>query len=166
LARSRPAIKFDRFSSGAAFASYLPEVFNREETMKATLIGYVAAAVVMLWLDATWLTMSANVIYRPVLGDTALDNFRPGPAVAFYLLYVCAIVIFAVQPALASGRWTTALVQGALFGFFAYATYDLTNHATLKAWSVQITLPDMAWGTALTAISASAGYFAASRFGS
>ncbi len=71
-------------------------------------------------------------------------------AVAFYLIYVLGIVVFAVWPALESGDWRTALMRGAAFGFFAYATYDLTNLATLKVWSLKISLIDMAWGTLLT----------------
>ncbi|WP_371418320.1 DUF2177 family protein [Methylocapsa sp. S129] len=131
--------------------------------MKANLIGYVAAALVMLGLDAVWLTLTANSLYRPRIGDMMLDGFRLTPAIAFYALYLCGIVVFAIRPAFASGRWTTALVSGALFGLFAYGTYDLTNQATLKIWSTTITVADMAWGAFLTAVSAAAGYLAASR---
>jgi uncharacterized membrane protein len=129
--------------------------------MKAYTISYVAAALVMFGLDAIWLTLTANRLYRPLIGDLMLDGFRPAPAVAFYALYVCGIVIFAISPAIASGRWSTALALGALFGLFAYGTYDLTNQATLKTWSTTITLVDMAWGVVLTAVSAAAGYLAA-----
>jgi uncharacterized membrane protein len=132
--------------------------------MKANIIAYAAAALVMLSLDAIWLTLTANSLYRPLIGALMLDGFRLVPAIAFYALYLCGVVIFAVRPAFAAGRWTTALVQGALFGLFAYATYDLTNQATLKIWSTAITLADMAWGCVLTALSASAGYFAAARW--
>ena len=130
--------------------------------VKANLTGYAAAALVMLGLDAIWLTLTADRLYRPLTGDMMLDGFRAAPAIAFYALYVCAIVIFAIRPALKTGRWTTALVNGALFGLFAYATYDLTNQATLKIWSTTITVADMAWGCVLTAVSATSGYLAAS----
>ncbi len=131
--------------------------------MKANLIAYIGAALATLGLDAIWLGTMANRLYRPIIGDMMLDGFRPVPALAFYLLYVLGLVIFAIQPAFATGRWTTALSSGALFGFFAYATYDLTNQATLKNWATTLTLADMAWGTLLSALAASAGYWAATR---
>jgi uncharacterized membrane protein len=127
------------------------------------LVAYFAAALVMLGLDSIWLTLTADRLYRPLIGDLMLDGFRLGPAFAFYALYLCGVVVFAVRPALGAARWQTALIQGALFGLFAYATYDLTNQATLKIWSTTITLADMAWGCALTAASATGGYLAASR---
>jgi uncharacterized membrane protein len=131
--------------------------------MKAYPIAYVAAAFVMLGLDLVWLTLTANSLYRPLIGELMLDGFRPAPAIVFYILYLFGILVFAVRPAFATGRWTTALVSGALLGLFAYGTYDLTNQATLKTWSTTITLADMAWGSVLTALAASAGYLAASR---
>src|SRR5450756_214205 len=100
----------------------------------AYLIGYGVAAIVMLALDAAWLTLTANSFYRPLLGGIMLDGFRPAPAAAFYVLYLCGIVIFALHPAFATGKWTTAAFFGALFGLIAYATYDLPNQETLKTW--------------------------------
>ena len=94
-----------------------------------------------------------------------MPDFRPGPAILFYVLYVAGIVIFAIKPALVTGRWSSAAGKGALFGFFCYATYDLTNQATLKTWPVAVTIVDMGWGTFLTACVATAGYLAASRLG-
>ena len=131
--------------------------------LKAYSIGYVAAALVMLGLDSIWLTLTADRLYRPLIGELMLDGFRPAPAIAFYALYLCGVVVFAVRPALATGRWTTALASGALFGLVAYGTYDLTNQATLKIWSTALTLADMAWGSILTALAAGAGYGAAAR---
>ena len=133
------------------------------KAIQTYFIAYVAAAVAMLGLDSIWLTLTADTIYRPILGDSMVVHFRLGPAVAFYALYLCGVLFFAVRPALASGRLTTALVCGALLGVFAYGTYDLTNQATLKVWSTAISVPDMAWGAFLTAVVASAGYLAASR---
>lgn len=130
--------------------------------MKPYLIAYAAAALAMLCLDGVWLTLTANTLYRPLLGDIMLPGFRLAPAIVFYALYVAGIVIFAVNPALAAGRWTTALTYGALLGFFCYATYDLTNQATLKNWSTIVTVADMSWGTFLTACAATAAYLAAS----
>jgi uncharacterized membrane protein len=133
------------------------------EIGKANAIGYLAAALVMLCLDALWLSLTANILYLPLIGDLMLDGFRPAPAIAFYFLYLCAIVIFAIRPAFSTRRWTTAMGYGALFGLFAYGTYDLTNQATLKSWPTALSLADMTWGCVLTAISATAGYLTASK---
>ncbi|WP_029004448.1 DUF2177 family protein [Azorhizobium doebereinerae] len=124
-------------------------------------LAYAATAVVFLAADALWLTVMGARFYKPLMGDMVLEAFRPAPAVAFYLIYVAGIVVFAIAPALGSGRWTTALLNGALLGLSAYATYDLTNQATLKTWPLALTLVDMAWGTALTATAASLGFLIA-----
>jgi len=130
--------------------------------VKIYILSYLATAVVLLVCDIFWLTTTANTLYRPLLGDLLLEKFSLVPAVVFYVLYVAGFVFFAISPAIASGRWTTALVYGALFGFFAYATYDLTNQTTLKSWPVTITVVDLCWGTVLTSVSATLGYIAAS----
>jgi uncharacterized membrane protein len=103
--------------------------------MKTNVIAYVATFLVFMAIDFIWLTAMANRLYKPYLGDIMADDFRPLPAVLFYLLFVLGLVFFAVRPAIASGDWKTALLQGAAFGFFCYATYDLTNQATLRTWS-------------------------------
>jgi uncharacterized membrane protein len=130
--------------------------------MKAYLFAYLATALVFLGLDAIWLSVAVRFLYRPILGELLLDTFNLVPAAAFYLLYVAGIVTFAVSPAFVTSRPTTALVYGALFGFFAYATYDLTNQATLRGWSSLITIADIGWGTLLTAVAATLGYLIAS----
>ncbi|MGI8841011.1 MAG: DUF2177 family protein [Caulobacteraceae bacterium] len=123
--------------------------------------AYVGAALAFAGLDAVWLTLTGERLYRPALHAILIAGFRPVPAVLFYLIYLAGVVIFAVAPAMREERWRMAALRGALFGFFAYATYDLTNQATLIVWSTQITLLDLAWGTFLTAVGATAGYFAA-----
>ena len=130
--------------------------------MRAYLFAYGAAALTMLCLDAIWLTVSANLLYRPLLGDIMLPGFRLAPAIAFYAIFIIGIVVFAVNPALVTGRWLYATANGALLGLICYATYDLTNQATLKTWSTIVTVVDMSWGTFLTACAATAGYLAAS----
>ncbi|NQW54446.1 MAG: DUF2177 family protein [Rhodospirillales bacterium] len=133
--------------------------------MKTILAAYAAAAVTMLAMDAVWLSMAADLLYRPLLGDILLPEFRPVPAILFYVLYVVGVVIFAIKPALVTGRWSAATGKGAMLGFFCYATYDLTNQATLKTWPVTVTIVDMGWGMFLTACTATVGYLAASRLG-
>jgi uncharacterized membrane protein len=92
------------------------------------------------------------------------DNPNMTIAVVFYLIFVLGILIFAVRPALASGDWRTAALYGALFGFFSYATYDLTNFATMKVWTLRVTVLDIAWGTFLTGTVASAASIVALKF--
>ncbi len=122
--------------------------------------GYLGAAVVFAGLDAVWLTMTNASLYRPLLAPVLIPGLRLAPAILFYLIYLAGLMVFAIRPAIARASWTTAMVLGGLFGFFAYATYDLTNQATLLVWSTQITLMDLAWGTILSSTGASAGYFA------
>lgn len=129
--------------------------------MKFWVVGYLATGLVMLVIDAVWLTVMGKAFYRPILGELLLDEFRLAPAAVFYFLYVLAICVFAVAPAATTGKWTTALLYGAFLGFVCYGTYDLTNHATLKAWTTTLTVVDMAWGAALTGFSATMGYIAA-----
>jgi uncharacterized membrane protein len=124
-------------------------------------IAYVSTAFVFLGIDAVWLTLAAQRLYRPLIGDMLLEQFNLLPALLFYVVYVAGIVIFAVAPAFRTGRWTTATLHGALLGFLAYATYDLTNQATLRNWPVAVTAGDLCWGTALTAFAATAGYLVA-----
>ena len=133
--------------------------------MMKLAIAYAGSALTMAALDAVWLSQVGPKVYRPALAGILTEGFRVGPAVTFYLLYVAGIVIFAVRPALATGRVMDAVVSGALFGFFCYATYDLTNMATLKVWPLHVTLMDIAWGTVLTGAAALAGFWAANRFG-
>ncbi|MCC6206350.1 MAG: DUF2177 family protein [Hyphomicrobiales bacterium] len=121
-------------------------------------IAYVSTMAVLLAIDAVWLTTMASRLYRRHIGDLLADAFNSVPAVLFYMIYAVGIVVFAVVPALGSGRWLTALTNGALLGFVAYAAYDLTNHATLRGWPVVITVIDMCWGTLLTAVAAAAGF--------
>ena len=122
------------------------------------LIGYIATGVSFALIDSVWLRTMYTRLYQPEIGELLMKGLRWGPAVAFYLLYILGIMIFAVMPALQSGRWQTALIQGAMLGFFCYMTYDLTNYATLKVWSLKVTVFDMIWGTVLTGLAATGGF--------
>lgn len=129
--------------------------------MKTLAYGYIAAAFCMLVLDVIWLSTMARVLYRPHIGEILLDGFRVTPAILFYLLYLGGIVFFAVHPAVEKASISTALLNGAVLGLIAYATYDLTNQATLKIWSTTVTIADICWGMFITAASAAAGYIGA-----
>jgi len=121
-------------------------------------IAYFATLAVFLAVDFVWLSSTANVLYKPVLKEILEPNFRLAPAIVFYLLFPLGLVIFGVAAGIRSGNWTDALLYGALFGFFAYATYDLTNHATLKNWETKLTVLDMIWGSFASSAAATAGY--------
>lgn len=127
--------------------------------MKTYGIAYLSTGLIFLAIDAIWLTLSAQRLYRPLMGDMLLESFRLAPAALFYMVYVAGVVVFAIVPALASDRWTTALVLGAFLGLLAYSTYDLTNQATLRNWPLTVTIADLCWGTFLTGFSAAAGFW-------
>ncbi|NTE56905.1 DUF2177 family protein [Agrobacterium tumefaciens] len=126
--------------------------------MKTYLAAYFLTLVAFLVIDFIWLSTMASRLYRPAIGDLLADNFRLAPAIVFYLVYVAGLTFLAVRPALLSGEWTTALLYGAVVGFMAYATYDLTNQATLKSWSTTLTVADLLWGTFVSAAAAAIGY--------
>lgn len=130
----------------------------------AYIAPYLATLLVFAVVDGVWLYVMGSQLYKPVLGDILASDVRIAPAIAFYLLFPIGLTIFAVDPATKTGSVGTALIFGALFGLFTYATYDLTNFATLRNWTLQITLIDIAYGAAVSALAAAAGYWAASSF--
>jgi uncharacterized membrane protein len=124
------------------------------------LVAYLGAALVFCAMDAVWLTLTNAALYKPALAPLLASQVRLASAVLFYVVYLAGVVIFAILPALQARRWTRAALLGAAFGFVAYATYDLTNQATLKFWATRVTLLDLAWGTVVSAVGACAGFFA------
>ena len=129
--------------------------------MKKPLIAYVATLLTFLLLDGIWLGLLMAPTYRELLGSLMLEKPLLLPAAVFYCLYVIGCVVFVVLPALS---WQRAAKLGALLGLVAYGTYDLTNWATLRDWSVQVSLLDWAWGTVATAVACTVGYLVAKRF--
>ena len=125
------------------------------------IAAYLSAGVAMAAIDAVWLTTMADRLYRPVIGSIMAAKPDMTAAVAFYLIYLAGVVFFAISPALKEASVMRALINGAALGFVAYATYDLTNQATLSVWSTRLTLIDLAWGTALTASISVIGYLGA-----
>lgn len=128
------------------------------------LLAYLGAGVTMAVLDAIWLSTMADRLYRPVIGSIMADKPDLRVAGVFYLLYVFGIVFLAVLPGLREGSLVRTVTTGAVFGLVAYATYDLTNQATLRVWSTQLTLIDLAWGTFVTTAASLGGYLLARRF--
>lgn len=125
--------------------------------MTRPLLTYAATTAMLLLLDAIWLGLVAKPLYQQGTGHLMAAQPRLGVAAAFYLLYPLGLVIFAVWPGAAAGGWGEAAWRGALFGLFAYATYDLTNLATLRDWPVGLALLDIAWGMVVSAAAATAG---------
>jgi uncharacterized membrane protein len=120
--------------------------------MTRYITTYIATFIVMLAIDSVWLGLTATPLYRANLGDILAEGFRPLPAVLFYVLFVVGVMIFVIPSDDGPRNLLRIAMFGALFGLFCYATYDLTNYATLKRWSLAVTLADMAWGAALTAV--------------
>ena len=123
------------------------------------IVAYIAAAIAFGVLDAIWLSQVGPKIYRPAIGEIMADQVRWGPAIVFYLLYLVGITVFVTLPALSNGGLARAAGLGALFGLIAYATYDLTNQATLRVGPMHITLADMAWGAFATATASVAAVY-------
>lgn len=122
------------------------------------VIAYVSTALVFLTIDYVWLSQVATRFYYDRIGHLLMAKPNLAAAGLFYVIYVVGIVIFAVAPALRGESLSTAIIYGALFGFFTYATYDVTNFATLKDWPVAVAVVDVAWGSFLSAVSAALGY--------
>ncbi|ANC52719.1 MAG: putative membrane protein [Brevundimonas sp.] len=123
--------------------------------------AYLGAGLTFAAIDFVWLTTMTNRLYKPVIGPIMADKPDMKAAVAFYLISIAGTVFLAITPALKEGNWTRAAINGAVLGFVAYATYDLTNQATLAVWQTKLTIIDLIWGTTLTMLSATGGYFAA-----
>ena len=122
-------------------------------------VTYLAILLPFVMLDAVWLSLMGPRLYRPTLGDILLTNVNLPAAIAFYLIYPIGILVFATLPALKAGSVGPALMYGALFGLLAYATYDLTNQATLRNWTLQLTLADMAWGAVASGLAGAASFY-------
>lgn len=122
------------------------------------IISYLLTAIVFFAIDLLWLGVVARGLYNKYLGNLLSDQVNWTTAIIFYLLFIVGIFIFAILPAVDKASLSKAIVMGALFGFFTYATYDLTNLATLKDWPLTIVFIDITWGAVLTATVSAAGY--------
>lgn len=118
---------------------------------------YLLTIPVFFIIDMIWLGFVASSFYRNQLGDLLQINWPA--AIVFYLIYIVGILFFAVIPALDANSLQKAIIYGALFGFFTYATYDMTNLATLKDWPLTVVIVDIIWGTILSASVAGISYY-------
>lgn len=129
-------------------------------------IALISAAIIFRALDALWLRWAGPNFYRPEIGEVMADDFRMAPALAFYALYLAGMAWFVIAPALAQQSVSAALLNGALLGGLAYATYDLTSQAVLKVWSTKVSIADIAWGAFATGTTAALSTFIALQFSS
>jgi uncharacterized membrane protein len=128
------------------------------------VVPYVVALVVFGIIDAAWLNTMGKILYRPVLSDILLEDLRLAPAIVFYLAYPVGIVAFAVMPGLRADSLPMTFCYALLFGALAYGTYDLTNYATLRHWTLQIVVIDIAYGALASGIAATAAMLVARSF--
>jgi len=132
-------------------------------TLTRSLQIYAVTLPIFFAIDLVWLGVVARTFYRQHLGHLLSTRVDWGAAILFYLLFIAGIVFFAVRPALESSSAMRALTYGALFGLFAYATYDLTNQATMRDWPLIVTVVDLVWGTVLSGTVAYLSYQVSSR---
>ena len=125
---------------------------------------YFVALVTFLMIDGVWLTVVAKNFYAKYLGYLMAKTPNLAAAGIFYLIYIFGLVVLVLSPALQKGSLTTAILTGALFGLCSYATYDLTNLATIKDWPLLITLVDLVWGTFVTGAVAGVSYLILTRW--
>ena len=123
------------------------------------IISYLLTSVVFFGIDMLWLGFIAKDLYKKYLGGFLSDKVNWPAAIIFYLLFIIGIFYFCILPAVEKNSLGKAIISGALFGIFTYATYDLTNLATLKNWPLNIVFIDIAWGATLTGIVSTAGFY-------
>ncbi|MCB0650671.1 MAG: DUF2177 family protein [Saprospiraceae bacterium] len=129
------------------------------ENITKIMLSYLLTAIVFFAVDMLWLGLIAKDLYQKHLGNFLSDKVNWTAAIIFYLLFIIGISIFAIYPAVQKESLGQAILLGALFGFFTYATYDLTNLATLKDWPIKIVFIDITWGAVLTAVVSVAGFY-------
>jgi len=112
---------------------------------------YTIALLTFLGIDTVWLTFVAKNFYAKQIGYLMAKNPNLIAALIFYLIFIAGLVFFVITPSLEDKNWTKVLISGAFFGLVTYATYDLTNLATIKDWPITLTIVDLIWGTTLSA---------------
>ena len=122
-------------------------------------VSYIFTFIVFFIIDMAWLGFIAKDLYKKYLGDLLSEQVNWTAAIIFYLLFIVGVFIFAILPSVEKESLSSAITLGALFGFFTYVTYDLTNLATLKGWPTTIVFIDIIWGAVLTALVSTAGFY-------
>ena len=126
---------------------------------------YAITLPIFFAIDMVWLGLVATKFYRNQIGFLMRDTPNWTAAILFYLLFMVGLIIFVIEPAVTKREWMHALMYGALFGFMTYATYDLTNLATVKNWPMLVTVVDLIWGTVLAASVSVSVYWVATKIG-
>jgi len=135
--------------------------FIRSTNMRVYYLKlYIVTFIAFFAIDMVWLGLVARTFYRKYLGFLMASSPNWLPAIIFYLLFIAGILVFVVVPGLATNSLKTTLLRAALFGLITYATYDLTNLATIKDWPVLVTIVDMIWGTVLSTAVSFVGFMA------
>lgn len=129
-----------------------------------TVFLYLITTIIFFAIDMLWLGFVARSFYREKLDFVFTGEVNWIAAGVFYLLYIAGILYFAVHPSLKDMQWQTALVNGAILGGLCYATYDLTNMATIKQWPLIVVVVDIAWGIVLTGSVALLSHLAAAKW--
>jgi uncharacterized membrane protein len=124
---------------------------------------FLIALPVFFVIDMVWLVLVAKKFYQEQIGFLMKPDINWFAAIIFYLLFITGLVIFVISPAVEKHSWVDAILFGALFGLITYATYDLTNLATLEDWPLLVTVVDLIWGTVLAASISGVTYFIASK---
>ena len=125
---------------------------------------YLITLPVFFAIDMIWLGLVAKNFYQKHIGQLLAPSVNWTAAISFYLMFIAGMIVFVIYPAIEKNSWTHALIYGALFGLITYATYDLTNLATLKDWSLTVTIADMIWGAVLSASVSTISYFLSTKF--
>ncbi|UPA22922.1 DUF2177 family protein [Candidatus Peribacteria bacterium] len=126
---------------------------------------FAIALPVFLAIDMLWLGVIARNFYKQQIGSLLKDDVNWMAALIFYVIFLCGLIVFVIQPAMDKKSWMDALKFGALFGLVTYATYDLTNLAVAKNWPLPVTIVDLIWGTVLSASVATLTYIIAQKIG-
>jgi uncharacterized membrane protein len=133
--------------------------------MRIPMIAFFSSLVTMGILDGVWLGFATSKLYKPGIGHLMADKPNVPAAVLFYLLYAAGVTYLVTLPALASHQFGSAVMRGAVLGFIAYGTYDLTSLAILRGWPVNVTVADMIWGAIITGATAAVAYLITQKFG-
>lgn len=124
---------------------------------------FIISGVIFLILDICWLFFANKKIYQPNIGNL-MGDFKVIPAIIFYIIYLGALTFFVLMPRLEKNSITYVLLSGALLGLVCYSTYDLTNLASIKDWSLMVTIIDIIWGTFVSSLSASLSFLVITKF--
>jgi uncharacterized membrane protein len=124
---------------------------------------YFSFLISLIAVDMIWLLVIAKTMYRDSMGDLMADEPKIAAGIAFYVLYAIGVCIFVIMPAINKQSWFDAVMYGALFGFFCYMTYDLTNLSVIRNFPTQLAFIDIAWGSFATALVSGVTYWVANK---